>query len=217
MSRMKRSFSPLWPMRDIRGIFIKTLWKPRWIRSGSLLYIGGYTEGWGLYSELYAYDFLGYEAETASALRALSSLNYAICSVLDLEVHMDGWKEENCAGYLKAFGISDEEQIHSLYLTLLEEPANYLKYYLGYLEICKLKESAFTHSPTISLYEFHRWFLTYGPAPFFMLQENLESELLKVSSQLLQCPRQNIQFLALEPIHDRLHHPPVELCMLLVS
>lgn len=56
---------------------------------------------------------------------------------------MDGWKEENCAGYLKAFGISDEEQIHSLYLTLLEEPANYLKYYLGYLEICKLKESAF--------------------------------------------------------------------------
>ena len=183
----------------------------------SLLYIGGYTEGWGLYSELYAYDFLGYEAETASALRALSSLNYAICSVLDLEVHMDGWKEENCAEYLKAFGISDEEQIHSLYLTLLEEPANYLKYYLGYLEICKLKESAFTHSPTISLYEVHRWFLTYGPAPFFMLQENLESELLKVSSQLLQCPRQNIQFLALEPIHDRLHHPPVELCMLLVS
>ena len=183
----------------------------------SLLYIGGYTEGWGLYSELYAYDFLGYETETASALRALSSLNYAICSVLDLKVHMDGWKEEDCAEYLKAFGISKAEQIHALYLTLLEEPANYLKYYLGYLEICKLKESAFALSPDLSLMEFHRWFLEYGPAPFFMLQENLESELLKVSSQLLQCPRQNIQFLALEPIHDHLHHPPVELCMLLVS
>ena len=130
---------------------------------------------------------------------------------------MDGWKEEDCAEYLKAFGISKAEQIHALYLTLLEEPANYLKYYLGYLEICKLKESAFALSPDLSLMEFHRWFLEYGPAPFFMLQENLESELLKVSSQLLQCPRQNIQFLALEPIHDRLHHPPVELCMLLVS
>ena len=150
-------------------------------------------------------------------LRALSSLNYAICSVLDLKVHMDGWKEEDCAEYLKAFGISKAEQIHALYLTLLEEPANYLKYYLGYLEICKLKESAFALSPDLSLMGFHRWFLEYGPAPFFMLQENLESELLKVSSQLLQCPRQNIQFLALEPIHDRLHHPPVELCMLLVS
>ena len=183
----------------------------------SLLYIGGYTEGWGLYSELYAYDFLGYSTETASALRALSSLNYAICSVLDLEVHTAGWKEEDCADYLNTFGISDEDQIHSLYLTLLEEPANYLKYYLGYLEICKLKESAVTHSPALSLYEFHRWFLEYGPAPFFMLQEDLESEFLKVSSQLLQRPRQNIQFLALESVHDGLHHPPMEICMLLVS
>lgn len=41
----------------------------------------------------------------------LSSLNYAICSVLDLKVHMDGWKEEDCAEYLKAFGISKAKQI----------------------------------------------------------------------------------------------------------
>ncbi len=183
----------------------------------SLLYIGGYTEGWGLYSELYAYDFLGYAEETASALRALSSLNYAICSVLDLEIHTEGWNEADCAEYLNAFGISRAEQVHALYLTLLEEPANYLKYYLGYLEICKLKESAVTHSPALSLYEFHRWFLEYGPAPFFMLQEDLESELLKISSQLLQRPRQNVQFLALESVHDRLYHPPVEVGMLLVS
>ena len=183
----------------------------------SLLYIGGYTEGWGLYSELYAYDFLGYEEETASALRVLSSLNYAICSVLDLEIHTEGWSEADCTEYLNAFGISNAEQVHALYLTLLEEPANYLKYYLGYLEICKLKESAVTHSPALSLYEFHRWFQEYGPAPFFILQENLESEFLKVSSQLLQRPRQNIQLFALESVHDRLHHPPMEVCMLLVS
>lgn len=183
----------------------------------SLLYIGGYTEGWGLYSELYAYDYLGYEDETTSALRALTSLNYAICSVLDLEIHMEGWSEADCAEYLNAFGISNAEQVHALYLTLLEEPANYLKYYLGYLEICKLKESAVTHSPALSLYEFHRWFLEYGPAPFSMLQENLESEFLKVSSQPLQRPRQNIQLLTLESVHDRLYHPPMEVGMLLVS
>ena len=100
----------------------------------SLFYIGGYTEGWGLYSELYAYDFLGYEAETASALRALSSLNYAICSVLDLKVHMDGWKEEDCCRIsAKLLAFPRQNRLHALYLTLLEEPANYLKYYLGYL------------------------------------------------------------------------------------
>ena len=139
----------------------------------SLFYIGGYTEGWGLYSELYAYDFLGYSTETASALRALSSLNYAICSVLDLEVHTSGWAEEDCSEYLQSFGITDAEQTHSLYLTILEEPANYLKYYLGYLEICKLKESAFALSPDLSLMEFHRWFLEEGPTPFSLLQKDL--------------------------------------------
>ena len=86
---------------------------------------------------------------------------------------MDGWKEEDCAEYLKAFGISKAEQIHALYLTLLEEPANYLKYYLGYLEICKLKESAFALSPDLSLIEFHRWFLEEGPTPFSLLQKDL--------------------------------------------
>ena len=139
----------------------------------SLFYIGGYTEGWGLYSELYVYDFLGYSTETASALRALSSLNYAICSVLDLEVHTSGWTEEDCSNYLQSFGITDAEQAHSLYLTILEEPANYLKYYLGYLEICKLKESAFALSPDLSLIEFHRWFLEEGPTPFSLLQKDL--------------------------------------------
>ena len=139
----------------------------------SLFYIGGYTEGWGLYSELYAYDFLGYSEETAAALKALSSLNYAICSVLDLEVHTSGWAEENCQSYLASFGISSPEQIHTLYLTILEEPANYLKYYLGYLEICKLKESAFALSPDLSLMEFHRWFLEEGPTPFPLLQQDL--------------------------------------------
>lgn len=139
----------------------------------SLFYIGGYTEGWGLYSELYAYDFLGYSEETAAALKALSSLNYAICSVLDLEVHASGWTEEDCRSYLASFGVSNPEQAHSLYLAILEEPANYLKYYLGYLEICKLKESAFALSPDLSLMEFHRWFLEEGPMPFSLLQQDL--------------------------------------------
>ena len=57
----------------------------------SLIYVGGYTEGWGLYSELYAYDFLDMNKTKANALRALSSLNYAICASLDLSVHGTGW------------------------------------------------------------------------------------------------------------------------------
>jgi uncharacterized protein (DUF885 family) len=180
----------------------------------SLFYVGGYTEGWGLYSEMYAYDFLGLTSDEAAALRALSSLNYAVCARLDLEIHGNGWTEDDCTAYLKTFGIIDPEQIHKLYLNILEEPSNYLKYYLGYLEICNLKESALALSD-VTLYDFHKWFLETGPAPFSVLTERLET--LKVSSEFLHGPGENIQFLSFEPFHDSLNHLFMEIRMLLVS
>lgn len=170
----------------------------------SMVYVGGYTEGWGLYSEFYAYDFLGLTDTEAGFLRALSSLNYAICATLDLAVHTEGWTEEECRNYLSSFGVTDEEQTHALYMDILEEPSNYLKYYLGYLEICKLKESALALSPEISISDFHEWFLTAGPAPFFLLEEDLN--LLEVSPDLFQGAGENVHLLSVQPLHDRLDH-----------
>lgn len=179
----------------------------------NLFYIGGYTEGWGMYSEFYAYDFLGLSDTEADFLRAFASLNYAVCASLDLSIHGEGWTEGDCIRYLSSFGITDEEQIHHLYLNILEEPSNYLKYYLGYLEICRLKESALALSPELTDYDFHKWFLEMGPAPFSILNTHLD--LLEISSQLLQSTDQNVHLLALEPIHDGLHHFFVEARMFL--
>lgn len=181
----------------------------------NLFYIGGYTEGWGLYSELYAYDFLGRSSIESDGLRALSSLNYAICASLDLSIHTDGWTEEECTKYLSSFGVTDAEQIHKLYLNILEEPSNYLKYYLGYLEICNLKESALALSSDMTLCDFHRWFLETGPAPFPLLRQRLET--LEVSSKFLQRTGENLHLLALEPVHDGLNHPSVEIPMLFIG
>ncbi|MCD8362594.1 MAG: DUF885 domain-containing protein [Lachnospiraceae bacterium] len=158
----------------------------------SVCEIGGYTEGWGLYSELYAYDFLGLSGQKADALRALSSLNYAVCASLDLYIHSAGWTEEDCADYLAAFGVTDTEQLHSLYLNILAEPSNYMKYYLGYLEICKLKESYLKLSSDHSVCDFHKWLLEAGPAPFSILEDLLDkekdtSEISKIFPQLQEC------------------------------
>lgn len=183
----------------------------------NLFYAGGYTEGWGMYSEFYAYDLLGLTSQEAGFLRAMSSLNYAVCASLDLAVHGEGWTEEECTAYLASFGITDAEQIHSLYLNILEEPSNYLKYYLGYLEICRLKESAFALSPDLTLCDFHTWFLEMGPAPFPILRDCLDTQLLEVSSQLLQSPGQDLHLLSLESVHDGLYHLPVERRMLLIG
>ena len=181
----------------------------------SLIYVGGYTEGWGLYSELYAYDFLDMNKTKANALMALSSLNYAICASLDLSVHGMGWNEAQCVSYLASFGITDTTQIHKLYLQLLEEPGNYLKYYLGYLEICKLKESALALSSNWSLYDFHNWFLTTGPAPFSILTEHLED--LEISPKLLKRMSQDFHLLSVQPFHDGRNHFLMKRRMLLVG
>ncbi len=183
----------------------------------NLFYIGGYTEGWGLYSEYYAYDLLGLTDQEAAFLRATSSLNFAVCASLDLAIHGEGWSEEDCRTYLASFGIKDKQQIHTLYLNILEEPSNYLKYYLGYLEILKLKESALALSSNLTLCDFHTWFLETGPAPFFILEERLDSQILKVSAELLQSPGQDLHLLALEPVHDRLYHLLVEGRMLFIG
>lgn len=183
----------------------------------NLFYVGGYMEGWGLYSEFYAYDLLGYSETEGEFLRAMSSLNFAVCASLDLAVHAEGWTENECRTYLASFGITDAEQIHSLYLNILEEPSNYLKYYLGYLEICRLKESAFALSSDLTLCDFHTWFLEMGPAPFPILRDCLDTQLLEVSSQLLQSPGQDLHLFALESVHDGLHHLPVERCVLLIG
>lgn len=174
----------------------------------NLFYVGGYTEGWGMYSEFYAYDLLGLSEQEGDFLRAMSSLNYAICASLDLAVHGEGWTEDECTSYLASFGITDAEQIHELYLSILEEPSNYLKYYLGRLEIEQLKESAFTLSPDLTLYDFHKWFLETGPAPFFLLEERLDT--LEISSQLLQCAGEDLKLLAPEAFHNALNHLSME-------
>ncbi len=181
----------------------------------NLFYIGGYTEGWGLYSEFYAYDFLGLSQEEGAFLRAASSLNYAVCASLDLSIHGEGWTEADCISYLSSFGITDKEQIHKLYLNILEEPSNYLKYYLGYLEICKLKESALALSEDVTLYDFHKWFLETGPAPFSILQNQLGN--LEITSQFSKSLDQDIQLFAFEPLHNGLDHLSMEPGMFFVG
>ena len=76
---------------------------------------------------------------------------------------------------LRELGITDRDTVSAIYAYIVEEPVTYLKYYLGYLEICRLKESAMALSPELTDYDFHTWFLETGPAPFSILRESLDS------------------------------------------
>ena len=140
-----------------------------------LLYFGGYTEGWGTYAEQMSYDYAPISEDLATLLSSTRAMTLNLYSHLDLYVHAYGWTEEDCAAYLKKFGITTAAAIHDMFMLVKQQPANYLKYYLGYLEICMLRDEAKdVLGEQFDLKEFHRFVLNHGPAPFELLEKYFE-------------------------------------------
>ena len=135
-----------------------------------LLYFGGYSEGWATYAEQLSYFYAPISKDLAQLLASTRAMTLNLYSHLDLYIHAYGWTEEQCSDYLKKFGITAAASIHDLYQLVKQQPANYLKYYLGYLELCQLRKQAEESlGENFDLKHFHTLILTYGPAPFPIL------------------------------------------------
>lgn len=140
-----------------------------------LLYFGGYTEGWATYAEQLSYFYAPVSHELASLLSAVRGMTLNLYSHLDLYIHAYAWTEEQCSAYLKTFGITGRESAHEIFLLVKQQPANYLKYYLGYLKICSLKEKAQNAlGAEFNLKEFHEFILSCGPMPLELLEKLTE-------------------------------------------
>ncbi|MGN1147389.1 MAG: DUF885 domain-containing protein [Lachnospiraceae bacterium] len=148
-----------------------------------LLGYGGYQEGWALYVEFISYDYaatLATEQGNADAAYAYElekynrSMQLCLYALLDVSIHYDGASYDQVHQVLSTFGITNPETTKNIYNYIAEEPANYLKYYLGYLEILRLKESAQeTWGEAYSDLRFHSFFLDCGPSDFTTLAEEL--------------------------------------------
>lgn len=141
----------------------------------SLLYYGGYTEGWATYVEMYAYNFSGIDSASSEYLRIENALNLYLYARLDIGIHGEGWKLKEVTDFLSNFGITNEEACQSVYHYIIEEPANYLKYCIGYLEFRGLRD--YTMQNLKEDYDpknFHSFILESGSAPFSLLQTRLK-------------------------------------------
>lgn len=148
----------------------------------NILHYGGYVEGWAMYVELNSYDFairLSEEKNTDAAALLLAEkynrqMQLCLYSLLDIAIHYEGAAYERVQELLSAIGISNEQTIRAIYDYIVEEPCNYLKYYLGYLEIEALKNQAETAwGNSYSVYRFHCFLLNNGPADFRTLSQLL--------------------------------------------
>jgi uncharacterized protein (DUF885 family) len=138
-----------------------------------LLNFGGYVEGWATYVEMYSYGLPDMDRNLAELYRLNRSLTLGLSSLMDIQVHYRGFSREQTASYLANFGL-ERSSANALYDALLEAPANYLKYYLGYLSFLDLKDAYEKNQGTaFSLKKFHQKILEIGPAPFPVLSKYL--------------------------------------------
>ena len=150
----------------------------------SLLGYTGYAEGYALYVELISYDYASELALSAGEedaaqyyqiLKADRQVQLGLYSLLDIAIHYDGADYSKVKNFLSSMGIKDENSCQAVYEYIVEEPANYLKYYLGYLEILSLKEKASAKwGKDYTDYEFHKFFLDAGPSDFRTLGNLLD-------------------------------------------
>ena len=149
----------------------------------SLLHYGGFTEGWAVYVENLSYGYaaqLTKNEETAAyieACRLNRNLHLCLYSYMDIAIHYDGATPEQIGRFLENLGLGQHTNVETIYEYLVEEPCNYLKYYLGYLEFLSLKQQAVELWGTdYSDYRFHKFVLETGPSDFRSLGEQLEKQ-----------------------------------------
>ena len=141
-----------------------------------LLNYPGYVEGWATYVEMISYHYAGLDDDLASLLSLNQSALLSLYASTDLGIHYDGWSFSDTTAFWKDFGITDQTALREIYELIVEEPAHYLKYYVGYMEFVDLKEKAQeTYGSAYSDIAFHKALLSIGPAPFSIIETYLDN------------------------------------------
>lgn len=134
----------------------------------------GYSEGWATYVEYYSYGIGGLDEDLAECLRLNNSIILGIHAYIDMGIHYAGWDVEDVAQYLAGFGLN-KEVAREMFELMIGEPANYLSYFIGYLEMLNLQDTAKeAWGENYSLKKFHEAVLSLGPAPFDLLEREIK-------------------------------------------
>ena len=140
----------------------------------SLLGTSGYSEGWATYVEMISYSYADIDADLGQLLMRDQSALLSLYATADMGIHYDGWSLQEMMGFFGEYQITDEEILTDVYQLIVEEPAHYLKYYIGYLEFLSLKDTARgMYGERYSDYRFHGALMRMGPAQFSVLEKYL--------------------------------------------
>mgnify|MGYP003279221514 FL=1 len=144
----------------------------------SCLSCSGYIEGWATFVEdrsyKYGAEFLKISPTSMEFLRLNRCISLCLYSLLDIGIHDKGWNFTAVSEILSSFGVTEEDVCHEIFQYIVENPANYLKYYLGFLNFSSLENTIRElEGDAFDLKKFHKNVLEIGPAPFPVLKKYL--------------------------------------------
>lgn len=137
-----------------------------------------YVEGWATYVEYLSYEFdNGLDPKLGKAMAHDSAISLALSALLDIYIHYDGWSKEEVREFLEEeFGDFSQEGIDDIYGAIVDNPVNYLQYYIGYLEIANMRRMGEEGRKGFREIDFHTFLLDIGPAPFSIIKSRFEKE-----------------------------------------
>lgn len=142
----------------------------------TLLNFKGYVEGWATYAEMCSYYLTSLEKPHATLLQKNNSIILGLYAAADIGIHYNGWSFDETFDFFSGYGIEDTETVREIYELIIGDPANYLSYYVGYVEILELKKAAMEEQgENFSQKEFHQRLLEIGPAPFEIIEKYMKS------------------------------------------
>jgi len=136
----------------------------------------GYVEGWATYVEMNSFHYINYPLKGDSLCTLYQSdtiISLALSSRVDLGVNYEGWTLNDVNQFFEDNGFNSYYAA-DVYAYVVEAPATYLRYFIGYLEIEQLKNDYKNlKMEDFSEKEFHKKFLDIGPADFETIREEM--------------------------------------------
>ena len=138
-----------------------------------ILSFSSYSEGWATYVEYYSYTLdNGLDPNMGQLLAHNAAISLGLYALLDICINYDGWDKGQVKEYLsKFYNIGDSDVADTIYYSLVENPTNYMEYYVGYMEIMEMRDTAEKIlKDQFDLKAFHTFLLDIGPAQFSIIQ-----------------------------------------------
>lgn len=150
-----------------------------------LLHYSGYAEGWASYVEDLAYDMADIDDESLIALLKWNNTqSLMLSSRADIGVNYQGWGKAELKEFLDTYGYGEDSIVENVFNSVVQDPANYLSYSIGMLEMQQLRRDAEIQlEGDFDAMEFHQAVLEVGPAPFSIVKKAVDAYIAEAKEQ----------------------------------